>query len=76
MEVVHAGKIVRGECTLGQHVDKIMEVVGSAEDVKNIMMKILQMEVKNRDVDRDIKVDQGKITKLEAKITSLEKLIK
>ena len=35
--VMHASKIARGEHTLGQHIDRFMEVVGSAEDVKNIM---------------------------------------
>ena len=36
-EVVHASKILCGKHTLGQHIDRLMEVVGSAEDVKNLM---------------------------------------
>ena len=36
-EVVHASKIMRGERTLWQHIDRLMEVVGSVEDVKNLM---------------------------------------
>ena len=39
-EVGHARKIARGECTLGQHIEKLMEVVESAKDVKNLMQKI------------------------------------
>ena len=36
-EVGHAKKIAFGEHTLGQHIDRLMEVVRSAEDVKNLM---------------------------------------
>ena len=39
-KVVHASKIICGEHTLGQHIDRLMEVVGSAEDLKNLMQKI------------------------------------
>lgn len=52
MEVMHASKIARGEHTLGQHIDRLMEVVGSAEDVKNLMMKILQLEAKKKALDK------------------------
>lgn len=39
-KVMHASKIARGERTLGQRIDRLMEVVGSVEDVKKLMMKI------------------------------------
>lgn len=73
---MHASKIAHGERTLGQHIDRLMEVVGSAEDVKNLMMKIPQLEAKNKALDKDIIANQGKVTMMEAKISNLEKLIK
>ena len=33
-KVVHASKIAHGECTIDQHIDRLMEVVGSVEDFK------------------------------------------
>lgn len=76
MEVVHTSKIARGERTLDQHIDMLMEVVGSVEDVKNLMMKISQLEARNRAMDIDFNANQGKVTMMEAKISNLEKLIK
>ena len=39
-EVEQVSKIVRGERTLCQHIDRISEVIGNAKEVKNIMHKI------------------------------------
>ena len=52
-EVGHASKIVCGERTLEQHIDRLMELVGSVKEVKNLMQKILKLEAKNRAIDRD-----------------------
>lgn len=38
--------MARGERTLGQHIDKLLEVIGNAEEVKNMMHKILVLEAK------------------------------
>lgn len=76
MKVVYASKTAHGEHTLSQHIGRLMEVVGSVEDVKKLMFKISQLEAKNRAMDRDFNVNQGKVTMMEAKIGNLEKLIK
>ena len=75
-EVMHASKIARGERTLSQHIDRLVEVVGSTKDVKNLMQKIPQMKAKNKAIDRDFNANQGKVTMMEAKMCNLEKLIK
>ena len=69
-------KISRGECTLGQHIDRLLEVIGNVEEVKNIMHKIPQLDAKHRVLDKAINANQGKISKLEAKLGNLEKLFK
>ena len=74
--VMHVSKTAGGERTLGQHIDRLLDVVGSAEDIKNLMQKILQLEATNRAIDRDFNENQGKVTMLEAKMCNLEKLIK
>ena len=51
---MHVSKTARGERTLSQHIDRLMDVVGSAEDIKNLMQKISQLEAKNRAIDRDL----------------------
>ena len=75
-EVGHASKIARGEHTLGQHINRLLEVVRNAEDVKNLMQKIPKLKAKNRAMDKDFNADQGKITNMEAKMSNLEKVIK
>ena len=39
-------KMGRGERTLGKHIDKLLEVIRDAKEVKNLMHKILVMEAK------------------------------
>ena len=39
-EAGYARKITFGERTLGQHIDGLLEVIRSLEDVKNLMQKI------------------------------------
>jgi len=53
-----------------------MEVVRSAKDVKNLMQKILQLEAKNRAMDKYFNANQGKVMMMEAKMRKLEKLIR
>ena len=47
-------KTSKGERTLGQHIDKLSEVIGNAKEVKNLMHKIPLMEAKQRVMDKDI----------------------
>ena len=75
-DIKNTGKIARGERSLSQRIDRFMEMVGSAEDVKNMVQKIPHLEAKNRAFDKDFNANQGKITMMEAKICNLEKLIK
>ena len=74
--VMHVSKTACGEHTLGQHIDRLMEVVWSAKDVKNIMQNISQLEAKNKAIDKDFNVNQGKVTMMKARMCNLEKLIK
>ena len=74
--VTHVSKNARGERTLGQHIDRLLDVVGSAEDIKNLMQKVPDLEAKNRAYDSDISEVQGKVSLLEAKFCNIEKLIK
>ena len=74
--VTHVSQTARGERTLGQHIDRLLDVVGSAEDIKNIMQKGPSMEAKNTAYDSDISEVQGKLSTLEAKFCNIEKLIK
>lgn len=41
----------RGELTLGQHLDKLTEVIGNVEEVANMMKRVPPLEVKARDND-------------------------
>ena len=52
-DIGKARKMAHGECTLGQHIDRLLEVIDNIEDVKNLMQKILQLEAKNRAMDKD-----------------------
>ncbi len=66
-------KTARGERTLGQHIDKLSEVIGNAEEVKNLMQMILVMEAKQRVMDKDICSIQGKVSNLETRLGNMEK---
>ena len=39
-------KTAKGERILGQHIDKLLEVIGNAKEVNNLMHKIPVMEAK------------------------------
>ena len=69
-------KTTKGEHTLGQHIDKLLEVIGNANEVKNLMHKIPLLEAKQRVMDKEISSIQGKVSKLETKLGNLEKLFK
>lgn len=75
-EMDHLIKMARGERTLGQHIDKLSEVIGNAEEVKNLMHKIPMMEAKQRVMDKDISSIQGKVTKFETKLSNMDKQLK
>ena len=47
-------KIAQGERTLGQHIDRLLEVIGNAKEVKNVMHKIPQLEAKYMVLDKAI----------------------
>ena len=51
-------------------------MIGNAEQVKNLMQKIPQLEVKNRALDKEFNANQGKILKMEAKMSNLKKILK
>ena len=69
-------KIAHGERALGQHIDRLLEVIGNAKEVKNLMHKIPHLEAKHRVLDNALNANQGKVSKLEAKLGNLEKLFK
>ena len=35
--VTHVSKTTRDEHTIGQHIDRLLDVVGNAKDIKNLM---------------------------------------
>ena len=41
----------RGEHMLGQHIDRLSEVIGNAEEVKNLMKMVPPIETKNRNLE-------------------------
>lgn len=45
-------KMAKGENTLGQHIDKLYEVIGNAEEVKNLMKRVPSIETKNRNLEQ------------------------
>ena len=53
-EMEQLSKTSRGEKTLGQHIDKLLEVIGNVEEVKNVMHKIPLLEAKQRVKDKEI----------------------
>ena len=75
-EMDQLSKTSRGEQTLGQHIDKLSEVIGNAKEVKNLMQKIPLMEAKQRVMDKDICNIQGKVSKLETQLGNMEKQVK
>ena len=52
------------------------KVIGDAEQVKNLMHKILVLEAKKRAMDKEISAIQGKVSKIDAKLGNLENLSK
>ncbi len=75
-EMEQFSKMARGERTLGQHIDKLSEVIGNAEEVKNLMHKIPMFEAKLRVMDKDIHSVQVKVSKLESKLGNMDKQLK
>ena len=69
-------KLARGEHTLGQHIDQLSKVIGNAKEVKNLMHKIPQLEAKYRVLEKANSANQGKVTRLEAKLNNIEKMFK
>ena len=61
---------------MGQHIDKLSEVIGNEKEVKNLMHKIPLMKEKQMVMDKDISNIQGKVSKLETKLGNLDKLFK
>ena len=53
-EIEQVSKIARGEHTLGQHIDRLSEVIGDEKQVENLMHKILVLETKLRVMDKEI----------------------
>ena len=71
----HVSQNAWGEPTLGQHIDRLSEVIGNEEEVKNLMQRISQLEARNKMLDKEFNANQGKILKLKAKMINLEKLL-
>lgn len=69
-------KTTRGERTLGQHIDKLSEVIGNVEEVKNLMKHVPPPEAKNRALDQLITDFQKNIDGLDNRVVSMEKTIK
>ena len=51
----HLNKTNQGELTLGQHLDKLMDVIGSAKEVTKIMKRVPPLEAKSRVMDQTTK---------------------
>lgn len=66
----------RGELTLSQHLDKLSEVIGNAEEVKNLMMKVPPLESKNGEMDQLMKDMLKKMDVMENRIGGNENDIK
>ena len=75
-EVEQVSKLARGERTLGQHIDRLSEVIGHAKEFRDLMKKITQIEAKNRVLEKANSDNQKKVTRLEAKLNNIEKMIK
>lgn len=69
-------KTARGERTLGQHIDRLSEVIGNAEEVKNLMKRLPPIESKNRNLELVNKDIQKRIESPEARVSNMEKTIK
>ena len=68
---MNVSKTTHGGRTLSQHIARLLDVVGSIEDIKNLMQKIPQLEATNRAIERDFNENQGKVSMLEYKIYNL-----
>lgn len=44
MEFEHLNKINRGERTLGQHLDRLIDLIGNFENVTNMMKRVPPLE--------------------------------
>lgn len=75
-EMEHLSKTARRERTLGQHIDKLSDVIGNAKEVKNLMHKIPVLEGKQKVMDRDISSIQGRLSKVETRLGNMGKHLK
>ena len=75
-EVEQVSKIARGEHTLGQHINQLLEVIGNVEEVKNFKKKIPQLKAKYRVLEKVNSDNQGKVSRLEVKLGNMEKMFK
>ena len=68
--------MARGEHTLGQHIDRLLEVIGNVEEVKNLMKNVPMFEDKNIILEK-ANIDLKKWLKsLETRMDNIEKMIK
>ena len=61
-----------GEKTLGQHLDKLLDVIGNAEDATNMMKIVSPLEVKTKAMDQMAKDMQKKIDILDSGVEGTE----
>lgn len=69
-------KTTKGERTLGQHIDRLSEVISNAEEVKNLMKCVPTIETKNRNLDQLSKDIQKIMDGLNARVSNMEKIVK
>ena len=69
-------RMVREERMLGQHIDKLFEVEGNVEEVKNLMKYVPPLEAKNRNLDHLGKDLQKRMDGLDTRVGNLEKMVK
>ena len=68
--------MARGEHTLGQHIDRLLEVIGNVEEVKNLMKNVPMFEDKNIILEK-ANIDLKKWLKsLETRMDNIETMIK
>lgn len=75
-EFEHLSKTNRGEKTLGQHLDRLSNVIGNVEEVKNLMKRVPPLEAKNRAIDQLVKDMQKKMEILENRVEGTENVLK
>lgn len=75
-EFEHFIKTNRGEFTLSQHLDRLSDVNGNVEEVKNLMKRIQPLEAQNRAMKQMLKDMQKKVDTMENRVDNTENGLK